>query len=161
MYLSWKLAHGQIKFRSNQARYVGKHISLMSPSLFNCLIIYWAKKSGGDSKSHGEDNSDGLSPVEPCQGRAPGTSSPCTSRLCHLNGARKGCTELQDRPRRGTVALQGRCFFAISFPNREVSGMGQIDWGHASVCRPDTTALRPGPGALQPPSFVPSILLLT
>lgn len=41
--LSWKLAHGQIKFRRNWGRDSGQHVSLMSLSRFNCLIIYWAK----------------------------------------------------------------------------------------------------------------------
>lgn len=76
--LSWKLAHGQIKFRSNWGRYAGKHVPLINPSLFNCLFIYWAKKSGGDFKSHNDEDRDGLSPVEPFQGRAPVASSPCT-----------------------------------------------------------------------------------
>lgn len=66
--LSWKLAHGQIKFRSNWGRYAGKHVSLMNPSLFNCLVIYWAKKSGGDSKSHNDEDSGGLYPVDRFQG---------------------------------------------------------------------------------------------
>lgn len=39
----------------------------MSPSLFNC-IIYWAKKSGGDSKSQDAEDSDRLSLVQPLQG---------------------------------------------------------------------------------------------
>ena len=90
VFLSWKLAHGQIKFRSNWGRYAGKRVSLMSLSLFNCLIIYWAKTSRGDSKSHHDEDTDGLYPAGQFRGRAPATWP------CHANGVRVGGTDRQD-----------------------------------------------------------------
>lgn len=90
VFLSWKLAHGQIKFRSNWGRYAGKRVSLMSLSLFNCLIIYWAKTSRGDSKSHNDEDTDGLYPVDRFQGWAPVTWP------CRTNGMRTGSTNHRD-----------------------------------------------------------------
>lgn len=94
------------------------------------------------AKVTGNKDSDGLSPVEPYQGRAPVTPRPCTLRLCHLSGASKGCTNHQDDPQCGITALQGQRFFAVSFPSREASVAGIADSGSTSVSRPDTTALR-------------------
>ena len=85
-----KLAHGQIKFRSNWGRYAGKRVSLMSLSLFKCLIIYWAKTSRGDSKSPHDGDPDGLYPDDRFQDRAPVT------RPCHASGVRAGGTNRQD-----------------------------------------------------------------
>ena len=64
----------------------------MNPSLFNCLIIYWAKKSGGDSKSHNDEDSDGLYPADRFQGWDPVTLP------CHADGVRMGCANRQDNP---------------------------------------------------------------
>lgn len=62
----------------------------MSLSLFNCLIIYWAKTSRGDSKSHNDEDTDGLYPVDRFQGWAPVTWP------CHTSGVRTGGTDHRD-----------------------------------------------------------------
>lgn len=134
MCLSWKLARGQIKFRSNQGRYAGKRVSLMSPSLFNCLVTYWAKESGGDSKSHHDEDSDALSPAE--TRRVLGPVVLVTLMAQEGLGSEK-------------------VFFAISLSEQGGSGMGKVNLGGASSSHPDTPSLQPVPGALQPPAFTP------
>ena len=149
MFLSWKLAHGQIKFRSNWGRYAGKRVSLMSLSLFNCLIIYWAKTSRGDSKSHHDGDTDGLYPVDRFQGRAPVTWP------CHANGARAGGPDHRDGAAVSVVPMtQPLCSgvtLACHCPNREVTEKGKINLGGASSSCPDTTSFQPA--VFPPPHF--------
>lgn len=149
--LSWKLAHGQIKFRSNWGRYTGKHVSLMSLSLFNCLIIYWAKKSGGDSKSHDDEDSDRLSPVQPFQRLGSYDIRSLHPSSLSSNATGMGCTDGPGSPHVAQllcsravflchlIVLMGRCLgWAVSL------GTG------SSSCL-DTTSLQLVSGALQHP----------
>lgn len=88
--LFWKLVYGQIKFRSNWGRYVGKYVFLISLFLFNCLFIYWVKKFGGDFKSYNDEDRDRLSFVESFQGRVFVVLSFC---ICWV---RMSCIDRQD-----------------------------------------------------------------
>ena len=130
MCLSWKLAHEQIKLRSNWGRYTGKSVSLMSPSLFHCLIIYWVKKSGGDSKSHNDEGSAGLHPSEPC-----GAGLPWHHLAIPIGQARVVPTARK-------TATWHSCFageqlsLPFHFPSREVAGIGKVDLGGASTLTP-------------------------
>lgn len=148
--LSWKLARGQIKFRSNQGRYAGKRVSLMSPSLFNCFIIYWAEGPGGDSQSQDDKDSDRLSPVEPHQGQAPATSGAWACHPCHLDGAKRGGTDPETVPSVVQPPCLGTIFLCHFIFLTELRGMGTVNFG---VLLPLTLTppLQPGPGALPPP----------